>query len=346
VGASGDAVIAPRVTVMKMRVGVLGAGSWGTTVAHLCAHNLATILYCRRGDVAQAINARHENPRYLPRYQLHRELRATTDLTHVASTADVLVMGVPVAGFRATLRAARPHVKPDVAVVSLAKGLDVPSRKRMTELVRDELPNHRAGVLSGPNLAKEILDGGAAAAVIAFEDETIARNLQKVFSTNWFRVYTNPDVVGVEIGGAVKNIIALAAGIADGLGCKDNTRAALMTRGLAEMTRLGVALGANPATFAGLAGMGDLIATCMSTQSRNRYVGREFAYGRSIAQISADMDQIAEGIETVQVVVELADQHGVYMPICAAVHKCIQGKQSAEDAYHALIAGELACEWP
>ena len=215
---------------MEMRVGVLGAGSWGTTVAHLCAHNLATILYCRRGDVAQAINAHHENPRYLPRYQLHRELRATTDLADVASTADVLVMGVPVAGFRATLRAARPHVKPDVAVVSLAKGLDVPSRKRMTEVVRDELPNHRAGVLSGPNLAKEILDGGAAAAVIAFEDETVAGNLQKVFSTNWFRVYTNPDVVGVEIGGAVKNIIALAAGKRRPRS-KDNTRAALMTRG-------------------------------------------------------------------------------------------------------------------
>ena len=329
---------------MEMHVAVVGAGSWGTTVAHLSAHNVATPLYSRREDAAGAINARHENPRYLPGYQLHASLRASSDLAAVVSAADVLVMGVPSAGFRDTLKQLRPSLRPWVPVVSLAKGLELSTRQRMTQVAEDELPGHPVGVLTGPNLAKEILAGDAAAAVIAFDDETIAQRLQDVFSTDLFRVYTNTDVLGCEIGGALKNVIALAAGMADGLGTGDNTRAAVITRGLAELTRLGVAMGGKPATFAGLAGMGDLLATCMSSQSRKRHVGEQLGRGRTLDEISAEMDQVAEGVKSAKVVLELAAEYDVYMPISQEVHSCIEGLQSADDAYRGLIAREITRE--
>ena len=329
---------------MEMQVAVVGAGSWGTTVAHLSAHNVATTLYSRREEVAEAINARHENPRYLPGYQLHPSLRSSSDLAAVVSAADVLVMGVPSTGFRDTLKELRPSLRPWVPVVSLAKGLELSTRQRMTQVAEDELPGHPVGVLTGPNLAKEILAGDAAAAVIAFDDETIAQRLQDVFSTDLFRVYTNTDVLGCEIGGALKNVIALAAGMADGLGTGDNTRAAVITRGLAELTRLGVAMGGEPATFAGLAGMGDLLATCMSPQSRNRHVGEQLGRGRSLDEINAEMDQVAEGVKSAKVVLELAAEYDVYMPISQEVYSCVQGLQGADDAYRGLIEREITRE--
>ena len=329
---------------MEMQVAVVGAGSWGTTVAHLCAHNVSTILYSRRDDVTEAINTRHENPRYLPGYQLHPALRASSDLTAVVSEADVLVMGVPSSGFRETLRELRPSLRPWVPVVSLAKGLELSTRQRMTQVAEDELPGHPVGVLTGPNLAKEILAGDAAAAVVAFDDETIAQRLQEVFSTDLFRVYTNTDVLGCEIAGALKNVIALAAGMADGLGTGDNTRAAVITRGLAELTRLGVAMGGEPATFAGLAGMGDLLATCMSPQSRNRYVGEQLGRGRSLDEISAEMNQVAEGVKSAKVVLELAEEHDVYMPIAQEVYSCMQGLQGADAAYQGLVQRDITSE--
>ncbi|MEZ5165260.1 MAG: NAD(P)H-dependent glycerol-3-phosphate dehydrogenase [Acidimicrobiales bacterium] len=279
-------------------------------MAHLCAHNTPTLIHSRRDDVAQAINEHHENPRYLEGFQLHPDLTASTDLAKVVGQADVLVMGVPSAGFRETLQQLRPHVRPWVPVVSLSKGLELGTRKRMTQVAEEELPGHPVGVLTGPNLAKEILAGSAAAAVVAFTDLTIAQRLQEVFSSSLFRVYTNTDVVGCEIAGALKNVIALAAGMADGLGTGDNTRAAVMTRGLAELTRLGVAMGGDPATFAGLAGMGDLLATCMSPQSRNRYVGEQLGRGRTLDEIIDEMNQVAEGVKSARIVLELADEFG------------------------------------
>ena len=329
---------------MEMHVAVVGAGSWGTTVAHLSSHNVATTLYSRRTDVADAINSRHENPRYLPGYQLHASLRASSDLAAVVSAADVLVMGVPSAGFRETLKELRPSLRPWVPVVSLAKGLELSTRQRMTQVAEEELPGHPVGVLTGPNLAKEIMAGDPAAAVVAFDDETIAQRLQDVFSTDLFRVYTNTDVLGCEIGGALKNVIALAAGMAEGLGTGDNTRAAVITRGLAELTRLGVAMGGNPATFAGLAGVGDLLATCMSPQSRNRYVGEQLGRGRSVEEIIAEMDQVAEGVRSAKIVLELASEYDVYMPISEEVCLCVQGAQGADDAYRGLIAREISRE--
>lgn len=329
---------------MDMNVAVVGAGSWGTTVAHLCAHNAPTLLHSRREDVAEAINERHENPRYLEGFALHPDLRASTDLAAVVRQADVLVMGVPSAGFRETLVELRPHLRPWVPVVSLSKGLELSTRKRMTEIVEEELPGHPVGVLTGPNLAKEILAGSAAAAVVAFTDLTIAERLQEVFSSSLFRVYTNTDVVGCEIAGALKNVIALAAGMADGLGTGDNTRAAVMTRGLAELTRLGVAMGGEPATFAGLAGMGDLLATCMSPQSRNRYVGEQLGRGRSLDEIIEEMNQVAEGVKSAKIVLELADEYGVDMPIAREMKACVTEGRSSMRAFRGLVGRPATSE--
>ena len=327
-----------------MQIAVIGAGSWGTTVAHLTAHNAPTRIYSRRADVAEAINERHENPRYLEGYHLHPKLQASTDLADIVREADVLVMGVPSGGFRDTLEELKGHLRPWVPVVSLAKGLELATRKRMTQVAEEELPGHPVGVLTGPNLAKEILAGYAAAAVIAFDDLTIAERLQDVFCSSLFRVYTNTDVVGAEIGGALKNVIALAAGMADGLGTGDNTRAAVMTRGLAELTRLGVAMGGRPATFAGLAGMGDLLATCMSPQSRNRYVGEQLGKGRPLDEIIGEMNQVAEGVKSARIVLELAEEFGVEMPIAQEMYACVQGEQTAMGAYRGLVSRKSTSE--
>lgn len=322
---------------MEVRVAVVGAGSWGTTVASLAAENTSTMLWSRRPDVAAAINESHENPRYLPGFVLHRSLRASSSLAEVVEQADVLVMGVPTHGFRSTLEALAPYLRPWVPIVSLAKGFEQGTNLRMTEVANQVLAGHPAGVLTGPNLAKEILAGHAAAAVLAMTDETIAERLQQLFATNAFRVYTNTDVIGCEIGGALKNVVALAAGMADGLGTGDNTRAAVITRGLSEITRLGVAMGGRPSTFAGLAGMGDLVATCVSHQSRNRYVGEQIGRGRRLDDIVAEMEQVAEGVKAVPVVHELAAKYGVDMPIVNEMHAVLVHGASAEAAYRGLL---------
>jgi glycerol-3-phosphate dehydrogenase (NAD(P)+) len=253
------------------------------------------------------------------------------------SAADVIVMGVPSHGFRSTLESVRESIRAWVPVVSLAKGLEQGTRLRMTEVIREVLPGHPYGVLTGPNLAKEILAGDAAATVLAMSDGTIADELQSVFATNLFRVYINDDVVGCEIAGALKNVMAIASGMADGLGTGDNTRAAVITRGLAELSRLGMALGGNPMTFAGLAGMGDLVATCISPQSRNRHVGEELGKGRTIEQVIEDMHMVAEGVKTTSVVLELAEEHGVEMPIAEQVYRVINDGCPATDAYRGLL---------
>lgn len=324
----------------SVRIAVIGGGSWGTTVAHLCAHNTPTVLYARDPSIAEAVNSAHENPRYLPGHHLHPDLRATSDLGAAARGADAVVMGVPSHGFRETLRLLAPHVGERTPIVSLTKGLERDTRRRMTQVVGDELPGRPAGVLTGPNLAKEILGGHAAAAVLAMAPEhlPLAEQLQDVFCAGDFRVYTNTDVVGAEIAGATKNVIALAAGIADGLGSGDNTRATLITRGLAEVTRLGVALGGDPRTFAGLAGIGDIVATCVSTQSRNRHVGERLGRGEAIADIVASMDQVAEGVKSTPVVASLARSLAVDMPITEEVRAVISDGRSAAAAYRALLA--------
>ncbi len=322
---------------MRIRLSVIGGGSWGTTVAHLASHQVPTLLWARRPELADEINLHHTNERYLPGYRLHHELRATSNLVEAVEQADVIVMGVPSQGFRSALEQVAVHLRAWVPVLSLTKGLEQGTQLRMTQVINEVLPGHPAAVLTGPNLAKEILAGNAAAAVVATPDPVVADYLQQIFHMNLFRVYTNPDVIGCEVAGALKNVIAIAAGMADGLEAGDNTKATVITRGLAELCRLGEAMGGQFTTFSGLAGMGDLLATCSSPQSRNRHVGEQLGRGRTIEQIIADMNMVAEGVKTSRVVMELAEEYGVEMPIASEVFAVCHEGSTAEEAYRGLI---------
>ncbi len=319
-----------------IRVAVLGGGSWGTTVASLASARTETVLWARRQSTVDAINERHENPDYLEGLPLHSRLTATTSLKEAVFHADVVVVGVPSQSFRETLNDISDHLRPWIPLVSLSKGLERGSHMRMTQVIEDVLPGHPSGVLSGPNLAREVLSGLAAAAVIAMPDQHLAESLQTVFASTVFRVYTNVDVVGCELGGALKNVIAIAAGMAEGLGVGDNTRAMVITRGLAEMTRLGVAMGGDPRTFAGLTGLGDLMATCLSPLSRNRRVGEEIARGRTVEEITNQLGMVAEGTKSAESVVEIARQHGVDVPIAEEVAAVVRGERTAAQAYRGL----------
>lgn len=322
---------------MRLSVAVIGAGSWGTTVASIAAHNCPTLLWARDPALAEEINTRRTNTRYLGTARVGRDLHATASMAEAVGGADVILMGVPSHGFRATLEQVREHIRAWVPVISLAKGLEQGSMLRMTEVIGEVLPGHPAGVLSGPNLAREIMSGFAAASVVAMDDETIVKELQAVFRSKIFRVYTNQDVIGCEVGGAMKNVIAIAAGMGDGLGVGDNTKAAVVTRGLAEITRLGVAMGGQPQTFAGLAGMGDLVATCASKQSRNRYVGEQLGKGRTIDDICQEMHMVAEGVKTSRVVMEVAAKYGVDMPIAREVYRVVHEGSRPSQAYRGLL---------
>lgn len=323
---------------------VVGAGSWGTTVASLAARNTPTTLWARRAPVADAINANHRNPDYLNGVDLDPNLRASDSLEATVADADVVVMAVPSQGFRATLTEAAPHIRPWVPIVSLSKGLESGSMLRMSQVANEVMEGHPVAVLTGPNLASEIAAGQPAASVVAIDDAVIAHALQELFSTPSFRVYTNHDVVGCEIAGVVKNVIAIASGIAMGMGFGDNTRATLLTRGLAEMTRLAVALGGSAESLSGLAGMGDLIATCSSTASRNTTVGVRLGRGESIGEIVASTSMVAEGVRSSAVVLDLARQHGVDMPITEQVVAVCHHDKSATEALVALMSRQARPE--
>jgi glycerol-3-phosphate dehydrogenase (NAD(P)+) len=326
------------------KVAVIGAGSWGTAVAVLTARNASTWLWARRPELAAEIDRDHRNRAYLPDTELPPDLRGTSDLEEAVRDAEVVVMGVPSHGFRDVLAEAAPFIGDGVPVISLTKGVEQGSLKRMTEVVEELLPGHPAGVLTGPNLAKEILAGFPAASVVALADGDRCLDLQRLFSTEVFRVYTNPDVIGCEVAGALKNVMAIASGIADGMGFGDNTRAALITRGLAELTRLGIALGGEPLTFSGLAGMGDLVATCISRQSRNRHVGEQLGKGRTIDEITTEMNMVAEGVKTSRAVVDLARAHGVEMPIAEEVVAVLYEGKKAADVITSLMRRQSRAE--
>ena len=329
---------------MKLNVGLLGGGSWGTTVASLTAKNANTILWARNQETVDEINEHHTNSKYLPGALLQKSLKASTNIEEVVSKADVLIMGVPSQHFRQVLRDAKPHIRPWIPIVSLAKGLELGTKMRMTEIIQEELPGHPAGVLKGPNLAKEIHGGQAAAAVIAMVDKTIAKELQGIFNSGLFRVYRNTDVIGCELGGALKNIMAIATGMGDGANAGDNTRAAVITRGLSELTRLGTAMGGRRRTFAGLAGMGDLVATCSSSKSRNHHVGYQIGKGKSLDEIISEMNEVAEGVKTAKAVMELAKEHNVHMPISEQVYKVLYEGNTVNDAFKGLIKLETGSE--
>jgi glycerol-3-phosphate dehydrogenase (NAD(P)+) len=306
----------------------MGAGSWGTTFAQvLCDAGTPTVLWCRRPQLADAINGTHENPDRLPGVPLTPALTATADPARALADADLAVLAVPAQTLRANLASWVGLLPPGVLLVSLMKGIELGSCDRMSEVIAQVAgaSSDRIAVVSGPNLAKEIAGRQPAATVVACTDEGAADQLQKACHTGYFRPYTNPDVTGCELGGAVKNVIALAVGISVGMGLGDNTRAMLITRGLAEISRLGAALGADPHTFAGLAGLGDLVATCSSALSRNRTFGERLGRGMRLDEVIASTTQTAEGVKSSQSVLELARRHGVEMPITEVVAAVLQG---------------------
>ena len=329
---------------MNLKVGLLGGGSWGTTVASLTAKNSPTIIWARDVETVKEINELHTNEKYLPNAKLTPSLKASTSIRETVEDADVIVMGVPAQSFRAVLEEAKPHIRPWVPIINLAKGLEISTKKRMTEIIEELMPGHPAGVLTGPNLAKEIHFGNAAAAVIAMVDQSISSRLQDVFSSGLFRVYTNTDVIGCELAGALKNIIAIASGMGDGANAGDNTKAAIITRGLAELTRLGIAMGGKKGTFAGLAGMGDLVATCSSSKSRNHHVGFQLGRGKKLDQIISEMNEVAEGVKTAKVVMELAKEYNVRMPISEEIYKVLYEGNTVNEAFRGLIKHEVGSE--
>lgn len=319
------------------RVAVMGAGSWGTAVGKVLADaGSEVVMWARRDEVATAINERHGNDKYLPGIILPATVTASTDPAEVLAGVSEVVLAVPSQSLRGNLETWVDLLEPDAGVISLAKGIETGSLLRISEVVAEVagLREDRIAVLSGPNLAREIAEGQPAATVIACTDVDRAARLQDAFSTRYFRPYTNTDVVGCEIGGSTKNVIALVCGIARGMGLGDNTMATLVTRGLAESTRLGVALGAHQMTFAGLAGLGDLVATCTSPLSRNRTFGERLGRGETLEQAQeATNGQVAEGVKSCTSIRALARREGVDMPLTEAVHEiCHEGGDAVEVA--------------
>lgn len=326
-------------------VAVLGAGSWGTTVAAIAARRVPTTLWARRADVADRIERERVNAQYLPGVPLPDMLHATTSMGEACRGASTVVLAVPSQWLRRVLEQAAPEVHEDATVLSLAKGIERETLARMSQVAGAVLGRpERVAVLTGPNIATEIAMAQPAAAVVACGDDQRARRVQSLFMAPALRVYTNPDVVGCEIAGAAKNVIAIVAGIAAGLGYGANTAATVMTRGLAEVTRLGVALGGDPLTFAGLAGMGDLIATCTSPQSRNRQVGVALGEGEQIEHIVARATQVAEGVSSTAALLALAARAGVEMPLASFAGSVLYDRARPADLIPELMAREAKPE--
>jgi glycerol-3-phosphate dehydrogenase (NAD(P)+) len=328
-----------------MKITVLGGGSWGTALGSMLAANGKTVgLLLRNEAAAREINLRHTNARYLPGIGLHENLQATLDPEEAFAETDLCVLAVPCQSLRETLSALAGYFAQDIPVVCASKGLELSTHKTMSAVVHEVTPQARYAVISGPSFAKEVALGMPSAVVMACAEKALGESLRAVFSGATLRVYSSADVIGVEIGGAIKNVIAIAAGASDGLGFGHNARAALITRGLAEMSRLGVALGANPATFMGLSGMGDLVLTCTGNLSRNRQVGLGLAEGKSLGEITRELHMVAEGIKTTEAAVTLGDELGVDLPIAVTVRSILSGEVSLAEAVKLLMGRALKHE--
>jgi len=315
---------------------VVGAGSWGTALTiHVARTGTPVRLWAREAEIVEGIQTRRRNPLYMPDFDVPADVEVTADIRAAVDGAEIIVMVVPSEYFAATL--ATVPAPRDAVIVSATKGFDPVRHVRMTELVRERMPRARVAALSGPTFAREVAQGTPTAAVIAATDDALATLLQGRLGARAFRLYANRDVVGVEAGGALKNVVALATGLSDGLGLGENARAALITRGLAEMTRLAVALGGEPATLAGLAGMGDLVLTATGTLSRNRSLGMALARGDSLTAASGKTRMVAEGVPTVRSALALAARHGVSLPICAEVAAVLFDGKPAADALASLL---------
>lgn len=330
----------PTVPGMVRRVAVIGAGAWGTTMASHLASRTETVLWAREPEVVANIADEARNETYLPGFDLAPGLRATIDLPEAVAGAEVVIVAVPTQYLRSVAAELSGALDPAAPVISLVKGIEADTYLRPTQILAQALPSHPSdliGVLSGPNLAREVMAGQPSATVVAMTDDAWASRVQVLIASDSFRVYTNRDVTGCEIGGAVKNVLAIAAGMIDGMGYGWNTRAGLMTRGLAELARLGVALGGDPLTFLGLAGNGDLIATCGSPDSRNHRVGEALASGKTIDEIVGATRSVAEGVRTAPALLELARIHAVEMPIAAQVDTVLRGELTPAEALLELM---------
>ncbi|HUQ99786.1 MAG TPA: NAD(P)H-dependent glycerol-3-phosphate dehydrogenase [Gemmatimonadaceae bacterium] len=328
-----------------MRCAVIGAGAWGTALADLLARNGHDVaLWAYEADVVQSINEKHENVRFLRGHALSANLKAVGDIRSVLHGADLVTFATPSNVLRSILKTARESMPDGAPVVVASKGLEKNTLCLMTQVAEEECPSATVVALSGPSFAAEVVDCQPTAVVVASGSSDAADTAQKAFSSPYFRVYTHSDVTGVELGGSLKNVMAVATGIAEGLGLGFNARAALITRGLAEMTRLGSALGAEPATFAGLAGLGDLVLTCTGSLSRNRAVGLELGKGRKLDEVLRDKETVAEGVLTAQSALQLAAREGVEMPIVEVVNRVLFDGQPARGAISALMKRELRAE--
>ncbi len=326
---------------------VLGAGSFGTCLAMLCARKHDVTLWSRDPAIADAINREHRNPRYLTDFEIPEGVRATSDLGDALAHREMVICAIPSHGVREVMGEAAASLPDQAILVSTVKGLEIDSGKRMDEVLAEVLGavhEPRLVFLSGPSFAREIAEHLPTAVTLACRDEAYAISVQESLSSPWFRCYSSTDVVGVELGGALKNVIAIAVGICDGLGLGQNARAGVMTRGLREITRLGVKMGANPLTFLGLAGMGDLVLTCTGDLSRNRSVGLEIGRGRRLADIVAGMNEVAEGVRTTHAACTLAERYGVEMPIAAAVCSVLDGQLQPEHAVERIMRRQLRSE--
>ncbi len=331
-----------------MNIGVVGAGSWGTTLADLLAkQGYPVTLWAYEQDLVERMRLNRENDLYLPGIALAPNLEFTADLPEVAAGKDLLLLVPPSQVMRRVVTGAGPHIGPQTILVSASKGIEndtlLPMAEVLAEVLGESVKN-RLAFLSGPSFAREVAAGMPTAVAVASQNREVAQRVQEIFSTDYFRVYRNEDVIGVELGGALKNVIALAAGVSDGLGFGYNTRAALITRGLAEITRLGVALGAKSVTFSGLAGMGDLVLTCTGDLSRNRTVGMELGRGKTLDEILAGMNMVAEGVKTTLSTYQLAQKIGVEVPITEQMYLILYQDKNARQAVTDLMQRELKAE--
>ncbi len=331
-----------------INIGVVGAGSWGTALANLLAEKGFPIdLWVFEQDICQQIEKTRENGVFLPGVQLSENIRPTTDLAEVVRGKGLVLIVVPSHVMRVVAGQMAPDLEPEAVVVSASKGIENETQLTMTGVLKEaaaDLSDDRLAVLSGPSFAREVARGVPTVVTVASKNEACAHMVQRVFATAAFRVYTNEDIMGVELGGAVKNVIAIAAGIIDGLGLGLNTRAALITRGQTEIRRLGLALGANPRTFTGLAGIGDLVLTCTGDLSRNHMVGFKIGQGQTLSQVLSDMRMVAEGVKTARSVHNLAKRLGVEMPISNAVYRVLHEDLSPKDACYELMTRDLKHE--
>lgn len=328
-----------------MRAAVVGGGAWGSALAHLLAKGgHQVLLWAREPDVVEHINLTHANPRFLPGATLDARVRATVELPEALGGAELVVYVAPSHVLRSVVRSASSAVASGALLTVATKGIERGTLALMTDVVREELPQHAVIALSGPSFALEVAQGMPTAVVAASSDASAAATVQRALSSPMFRVYSNDDVTGVEVGGALKNVMAVATGIAEGVGLGLNSRAALITRGLAEMSRLGVALGARAETFAGLAGMGDLVLTCTGALSRNRAVGLEVGKGRALEEVLAATESVAEGVVTTESARALAEREGIDMPIVQAISRILFEQQSPRDALADLMSRELRPE--